>query len=124
MWEMGWKRAVATGRGAENLFGGDADETENRGEKTDRAPAPNVIFLSEYHTPCLLKDVVSAPNRLAGDDAYYNGPADPTAFEQKNALVNWPPSGDRLIVGRSCSLAGGWLDAVGEKAAAGAEGGR
>lgn len=40
-----------------------------------------------------------------GDYTYYDDPADPTAFEQNNVLFNWPEFGDRLVIGKFCSIA-------------------
>ena len=70
-------------------------------------PNPNTVFPNEYHTSCFLKNVISAPNILVGDYTYYDDPVDPTAFERNNVLFNYPEFGDRLIIGKFCSIACG-----------------
>ena len=70
-------------------------------------PDPNVVFPNEYGTSCFLKNVVTAPNIIVGDYTYYDDPEDPTAFEQKNVLFNWPEFGDKLIIGKFCAIASG-----------------
>lgn len=77
-------------------------------EKNEKAiPDPNTVFPNEYRTSCFLKNVVKAPNVIVGDYTYYDDPADPTGFEQNNILFNWPEFGDRLIIGKFCSIACG-----------------
>ena len=70
-------------------------------------PDPNVIFPNEYGTTCFLKNVISAPNIQVGDYTYYDDPADPTAFEKNNVWFNYPEFGDRLVIGKFCSIASG-----------------
>ncbi|MGI5958049.1 MAG: CatB-related O-acetyltransferase [Massiliimalia sp.] len=70
-------------------------------------PDPNEVFPNEYGTSCFLKNVVSAPNIFIGDYTYYDDPVDPTAFEKNNVLFNWPEFGDRLVIGKFCSIASG-----------------
>ena len=70
-------------------------------------PDPNQVFPNEYGTSCFLKNVVTAPNISVGDYTYYDDPIDPTAFEKNNVLFNWPEFGDRLIIGKFCSIASG-----------------
>lgn len=70
-------------------------------------PDPNVIFPNEYKTSCFLKNVVTAPNIFIGDYTYYDDSEDPTLFEQKNVLFNWPEFGDKLVIGKFCALASG-----------------
>lgn len=70
-------------------------------------PDPDTIFPNEYKTSCFLKNVVTAPNIFVGDYTYYDDPVDPTAFERNNVLFNWPEFGDRLIIGKFCSIASG-----------------
>lgn len=36
---------------------------------------------------------------------YQDGPADPTGFERNNVLFSCPEFGDRLIIGKICSIA-------------------
>lgn len=73
----------------------------------DKIPNPNVIFPNEYGTSCFLKNVITAPNIFVGDYTYYDDPVDPTAFERNNVLFNWPEFGDKLIIGKFCSIASG-----------------
>lgn len=73
----------------------------------NRLPNPDAIFPSEYKTSCFLKNVITAPNIVVGDYTYYDDPCDPTAFEQNNVLFNWPEFGDKLIIGKFCSIASG-----------------
>ena len=72
-----------------------------------RIPDPNVVFPNSYGTTCFLKNVITAPNILVGDYTYYDDPVDPTGFEKNNVLFNWPEFGDRLIMGKFCSIASG-----------------
>ena len=70
-------------------------------------PDPSVIFPNEYHTSCFIKNVVKAPNIHIGDYTYYDDPTDPTGFEKNNVLFNYPEFGDRLVIGKFCSIASG-----------------
>ena len=70
-------------------------------------PNPNQIFLNEYHTSCMIKNVVQAPNIFIGDYTYYDDETDPTGFERNNVLFNYPEFGDRLLIGKFCALASG-----------------
>ncbi|MBS6235122.1 MAG: CatB-related O-acetyltransferase [Clostridiales bacterium] len=70
-------------------------------------PDPNAVFPNAYGTTCFLKNVIKAPNILVGDYTYYDDPVDPTRFEQNNVLFNWPEFGDRLLIGKFCSIASG-----------------
>ena len=72
-----------------------------------RIPDPGTVFPNEYKTSCFLKNVITAPNITVGDYTYYDDPADPTGFERHNVLFNCPEFGDRLIIGRVCSIASG-----------------
>ena len=72
-----------------------------------KIPNPNEIFPNEYHTSCFIKNVITAPNISVGDYTYYDDPADPAGFEKNNVLFNWPEFGDRLIIGKLCSIACG-----------------
>lgn len=54
-----------------------------------------------------LKDVIPAPNIEVGDYTIYNDFVhDPRDFE-KNVLYHYPVNGDRLIIGKFCSIACG-----------------
>ena len=70
-------------------------------------PNPDQVFPNAYKTSCFLKNVVTAPNIIVGDYTYYDDPVDPTGFERNNVLFNWPEFGDRLIIGKFCSIASG-----------------
>ena len=72
-----------------------------------RIPDPSVIFPNEYKTSCFIKNVITDPNISVGDYTYYDDPVDPTGFEQNNVLFNYPEFGDRLIIGKFCSIASG-----------------
>lgn len=70
-------------------------------------PSPDVIFPNEYKTSCFIKNVVTAPNISIGDYTYYDDAEAPTEFEKNNVLFNYPEFGDRLIIGKFCSIASG-----------------
>lgn len=70
-------------------------------------PDPNAIFADPYKTSCFIKNVVTAPNIHIGDYTYYDDPVDPIGFEKNNVLFNWPVFGDKLIIGKFCSIACG-----------------
>lgn len=70
-------------------------------------PSPDVVFPNEYGTSCFLKNVIAAPSITVGDCTYYDGPADPAAFEGNNVLFNWPEFGGQLNSGKFCSIASG-----------------
>lgn len=55
-----------------------------------------------------LKEVVSDPNIEVGEWMIYNDfAADPVDFERNNVLYHYPVNGDRLVIGKFCSLACG-----------------
>ena len=55
-----------------------------------------------------LKDVVTDPNIEVGDYTIYNDFVhDPCDFEKNNVLYHYPINGDRLIIGKFCSIACG-----------------
>ena len=55
-----------------------------------------------------LKNVVSSPNIKVGDYTIYNDFVhDPRDFEKNNVLYHYPINGDRLIIGKFCSIACG-----------------
>lgn len=72
-----------------------------------KIPDPNVVFPNSYGTSCFLKNVVHAPNIQVGEYTYYDDPDDPTGFEKNNVLFNYPEFGDRLVIGKFCSIAAG-----------------
>lgn len=70
-------------------------------------PNPNDVFPNEYKTTCFIKNVIKAPNIIVGDYTYYDDNNDPTNFEKNNILFNYPEFGDKLIIGKFCSIASG-----------------
>ena len=70
-------------------------------------PDPNEVFPNAYGTSCFIKNVVTAPNIIIGDYTYYDDPVDPTGFEKNNVLFHCPEYGDKLIIGKFCSIACG-----------------
>lgn len=55
-----------------------------------------------------LKDVVTGPNIEIGDYTIYNDfVCDPRDFEKNNVLYHYPVNGDKLKIGRFCSIACG-----------------
>ena len=70
-------------------------------------PNPNDIFPNQYKTTCFIKNVVTAPNVSIGDYTYYDDTEQQTEFEKNNILFNYPEFGDKLIIGKFCSIASG-----------------
>lgn len=55
-----------------------------------------------------LKHVITNPNITVGDYTMYNDFVnDPTLFEKNNVLYHYPINGDRLQIGKFCSIACG-----------------
>lgn len=55
-----------------------------------------------------LKDAVTGPNIEVGDYTIYNDfVQDPCDFEKNNVLYHYPINGDKLIIGKFCSIACG-----------------
>lgn len=55
-----------------------------------------------------LKDVVTNPNIEVGDYTMYNDFVnDPQEFEKNNVLYHYPINGDKLVIGKFCSIACG-----------------
>ena len=55
-----------------------------------------------------LNQVVHSPNIVVGDYTIYNDfVQDPTQFERNNVLYHYPVNGDRLVIGKFCSIACG-----------------
>lgn len=73
----------------------------------NKIPDPNEIFPKEYKTSCFIKNVITAPNIIVGDYTYYDDALAPTEFEKNNVLFNYPEFGDKLIIGKFCSIASG-----------------
>ena len=73
----------------------------------NKIPDPDALFPNEYKTSCFIKNVITAPNVSVGDYTYYDDPVDPASFEKNNILFNWPEFGDKLVIGKFCSIASG-----------------
>ena len=55
-----------------------------------------------------LKDVITESNIEVGDYTIYNDfMQDPCDFEKNNVLYHYPVNGDKLIIGKFCSIACG-----------------
>ena len=55
-----------------------------------------------------LKDVIIGPNIEIGDYTIYNDfVQDPCGFEKNNVLYHYPINGDKLVIGKFCSIACG-----------------
>ena len=55
-----------------------------------------------------LKDVITGPNIQVGDyTVYHDFVRDPRDFEKNNVLYHYPVNGDKLIIGKFCSIACG-----------------
>lgn len=70
-------------------------------------PDSNAVFPNEFKTSCFIKNIITAPNIIVGDYTYYDDTEDPTGFERNNVLFNYPEFGDKLIIGKFCSIASG-----------------
>ena len=64
-------------------------------------------FLMNIKHHVSLKNVITAPNIIVGDYTYYDDSVAPTEFEKNNVLFNYPEFGDKLIIGKFCSIASG-----------------
>lgn len=68
-------------------------------------PNPNTLHpLPDFPQVCFLKNCISNPNIIVGDYSYYDDPAGSEGFE-RNVLYHYPFIGDKLIIGRYCSIA-------------------
>ena len=60
------------------------------------------------HQAVYLKDVITNPNIEVGEYTMYNDFVnDPREFEKNNVLYHYPINGDKLIIGKFCSIACG-----------------
>ena len=79
-----------------------ADEQEARKMKNKVYPRPHdkqIVYL---------KDVITKPNIEVGDYTIYNDFVhDPCDFEKNNVLYHYPINGDKLKIGKFCSIACG-----------------
>ena len=63
---------------------------------------------SQGHSTVYLRNVVTDPSILVGDYTFYDDFVnDPRDFQRNNVLYHYPVNGDRLIIGRFCSIACG-----------------
>jgi virginiamycin A acetyltransferase len=70
-------------------------------------PSPdNVYPQSGNRRVVFLKNVIRNPNILVGDYTYYDDPLQPEQFE-RNVLYHFDFIGDKLIIGKFCSIAAG-----------------
>ena len=70
-------------------------------------PLPNNPYpLANQPRTGFLKNHITRPNILVGDYTYYDDPAGMQEFE-KNVLYHFDFIGDRLIIGKFCSIATG-----------------
>ena len=69
---------------------------------------------NDYQT-VYLNAVVRNPAIVVGDYTIYNDFVnDPTQFEKNNVLYHYPVNGDRLVIGKFCSIACGAWDNKGD----------
>ena len=60
------------------------------------------------HQTVYLKDIITNPNIEVGEYTMYNDFVnDPREFEKNNVLYHYPVNGDKLIIGKFCSIACG-----------------
>ena len=70
-------------------------------------PNPNTLYpLPNYDKLCFLKNIVTNPNIVVGDFTYYADFEDVRNFE-KNVKYHFDFNGDRLLIGKFCSIAHG-----------------
>ena len=63
---------------------------------------------SQGHSTVYLRNVVTDPSILVGDYTFYDDFVnDPRDFQRNNVLYHYPVNGDRLVIGRFCSIACG-----------------
>lgn len=68
-------------------------------------PNPNALHpLQDFPQVCFLKNSISKPNIIVGDYTYYDDPEGAENFEW-NILYHYPFIGDKLIIGKYCSIA-------------------
>ncbi len=72
-------------------------------------PNPDIIYpRPNDKSTCYLKKVVKKPNVNIGDFTFYNDFYNsPVEFEKNNILYHYPINGDKLIIGKFCSIACG-----------------
>ena len=71
-------------------------------------PANTIYPRSGDRETVYLKAVVTDPNISVGEHTIYNDfVRDPTEFAHNNVLYHYPINGDRLVIGKFCSIACG-----------------
>lgn len=71
-------------------------------------PDPHKLFpVPGDRRVCYLKNAITTPYIEVGDYTYYDDPEPPEEFERRNVLYHYPFIGDKLIIGKFCSLARG-----------------
>lgn len=53
---------------------------------------------------CYIKNVIKSPNIIVGDYTYYNCEKKPENFERECVLYHYKEFGDKLIIGKFCSI--------------------
>lgn len=72
-------------------------------------PDANAIYPnSAIKEVVFIKNVIKSPNIEIGDYTYYDDPVNPTDFE-KHVTHHYEFLGDKLIIGKFCSIASGVL---------------
>jgi virginiamycin A acetyltransferase len=97
---------------ASRLVGGSAtrsssrrtDDSPTRAEPAVHGPSPETRHPIAADRLGFLKHFVTRPNIEVGDYTYYDDPLGPARFEE-NVLYHFDFIGDRLVIGRFCSIA-------------------
>lgn len=77
---------------------------KNRGPNPDAA----IVFPRPGDkTTVYLQNVIKNPNIIVGEYTIHHDFKDPTDFETENVLYHYPVVGDKLIIGKYCSIAFG-----------------
>ena len=72
---------------------------------TPSGPSPDIRYpIPGVRRTGFLKPFITRPNIIVGDFTYYDDPRGPEHFES-NVLYHFDFTGDRLIIGRFCSIA-------------------
>jgi virginiamycin A acetyltransferase len=70
-----------------------------------RGPSPDTLHpIAGVQRTGFLKNFITRPNIEVGDYTYYDDPRGPSEFEA-NVLYHFEFNGDRLIIGKFCSIA-------------------
>ena len=75
--------------------------------KSNHGPKPDTAFpIQGVKSLCFIKNVVKNPKIIVGDYTYYDDPQNPEDFDN-NVLYQYEFYGDRLIIGKFCSIGPG-----------------